>query len=166
MKASTPARAGAVVVLFAAGMIATAAYSLNQSSGRVRQIERRHQEWSELRAHAARLAADQAALAEATREGGAPPLAEWFRVQRPAWAIELKDADSERVNADWSLRRVQLTIARAPLAEFGETVAALARGPAPWRAVELNLSAIDAEPGFARAVLIVEGLARAPVATP
>lgn len=166
MKASNPARSVAVVALFGSGMILAGTHALNQSSGRVRQIERRHQEWSELRAHAARLAADQAALAEATREGGAPPLAEWFRVQRPAWTVELKEIDNERINADWSLRRIQVTIQRAPLPEFGATIEALARGPAPWRAVELNVSAIDAEPGFARAVLVLEGLARAPVATP
>lgn len=166
MNAPIPMRAAVIVVLFAVGMIATAAYSLRHAPDRVRQIERRHEEWSELRALAARLAADQSVLAAATREGGAPPLAEWFRAQRPTWPVELKDAESERVTADWSLSRMQVTIPRVALAELGETLVALARGPAPWRAVELNLSAIDAEPGFARAVLTLEGLARAPVATP
>lgn len=166
MSAPRHALMALLVAAFAVAMLIASAYALREAPGRVRQVERRHQEWSALREQAARMAADQAALASATREGGAPPLAEWFRERHSSWAVELKDADVERINNEWALRRIQVTIPRAALADVGDAIEQLARGPAPWRAVELNLSALDAEPGYARVVLLLEGLARAPATTP
>jgi hypothetical protein len=57
---------------------------------------------------------------------------------------------------------MQVTIARVRLADLAETIETLARLPAPWRVVEINLTALETVPGIARASLILEGLARAP----
>jgi hypothetical protein len=163
----TPETRGAVLVaLLSAAMLAVAIHALGAAGERTRQIARRHADWTALRERAARLEADRARLAEMTRAGGSPPIAEWLRAQRTDWTVEIKDLERERIDGDWALQRIQVTIARARLADLADAMDALARAPAPWRAVEINLTALETTPGIARAVLVLEGLARTPAGSP
>ncbi len=166
MIGSPDTRAAALLICLIAAMLSAAVYGLGAARERVRQIERRYADWKALREQGAQLEADRALLAEATRAGGAPPAAEWLRARYPDWTVELKELERESIDGEWFLRRLQVTIPRAPLADLGEAIDALGRLSAPWRTVELNLSALDATPGVARAVMVLEGLARAPAGTP
>lgn len=151
-----------LLLVLAACALVLAARAFSGTAAQVRQIERRQADWQALRAQAAQRAAERAALAEATRAGGSPPLADWLRAQRPDWKTELREAERERISPDWSLQRMQVSMDRVNLDELGDTLAALAALPAPWRAIEITIEAGDGGPGRGRVSLLLEGLARAP----
>ncbi len=149
-------------------MLAAVAYSartLAVTPERLALVQRRHADWLHLRAQAAELAAHRAALAERTADGPAVPLGEWLRERRPGWTVDLREAGVERINRDWSLQRMNVTVADVNLADAGDTMAALAALQPPWRVMEVSLAAGDT-PGRGRVSWVLEGLVRTPAASP
>lgn len=131
-----------------------------------RQVERRHRDWQSLRERAARLDADLAYLRERAEMRGGNALAEWFRARHSAWAVEWKDRGAERVSRDWAIRRVQAIFPRVALAEFAETLEAMRAEQSPWRAAEISIAALGAEPGLAQVTVEWEAPERVPAEGP
>lgn len=149
-----------VAALLAVGALALSVQTLRATPARLAQITRRQSDWQQLRQASEKIATDRAALAELTRNGGATPLAEWLRAQRPSWSAEIREKERERVTENWSVQRMQITIASVNLAELGTTLSALSAERPPWRATEISISAAD--PGTARVSLLMEALVEKP----
>lgn len=154
----------ALVLAVAVASLLFAVTTWRDTPGRLNRIARRHADWERLHVEAQRIAADRAALADRTRSGAAPPLAEWLRAQRPDWKSDVREKDRERVTADWSIQRMQVTLDDVNLADMGATIDALTSARPGWRAAEITITAAESAPGRGRVTLILEGLVRTPAA--
>lgn len=139
-------------------------WTLRETPARLAQLSRRQSDWAQLHRASTQRATDLATLTELTTSGGAAPLAEWLRAQQPGWNAEAREQERERINENWSLQRVQLTIPTVNFADLGTALNALSAQRPPWRAAEISLTAT--ERGSGRASLLMEGIIATPGGAP
>lgn len=165
MSASASTRIVPILSITAAALaVLLTVWTLRETPARLAQLSRRQSDWAQLHRAGSQRATERATLADVTKSGGATPLAEWLRAQHPTWNAEVREQERERINENWSLQRVQITIPAVTLADLDTALNTLAALRPPWRAAEISIAA--SEPGSGRASLLMEGIIATPGGAP
>lgn len=125
------------------------------------QLARRHGDLLQLHGLAERHAGTRRAVQTfEAAPAGVTDLVAWCAGSWPALKPEITEREVRPLQPGWAVRRVDVRLADATLAEVGQLMAGVEALRPPWRVVDLQLEAAGGEPGRGRAGLVLETVFR------
>lgn len=135
--------------------------TLRNSPRALAQLARQHGDLLQLHGLAERHAHTRRAVqAFEAAPDGVTNLVAWGAERWPALQPEVSEREVRPLRPGWAVRRVDVRLADATLAEVGSFLAGLEALRPPWRVVDLQLEAAGGEPGRGRAGVVLETVFR------
>lgn len=162
MKAWLAQRGWTALALLLAGLaLALTAHTVSDTPRALAQLARRQGDLTQLHGLLERQAENRRALQTLERTAGATPdLAAWQREHLPQVTAEFSDRETLPLRPGWSVRRIDVRLEDATLADVAPLLVGAETQQPPWRVVSLDLTASAGETGRGRMNLVMEALVR------